>query len=610
MHTKTANPGWPRRSADIVLIVLFIAALFLPAAGKLLHLDKTLAPPEKRRLAPRPKLLANGRSLAALPAEFDAYCNDRFGFRNSLIRWHNRVKVRLLRTSPSEMVILGSDGYLYFGGDSAREYYRSLRPFEEEELAQWKRALEQRRDWLAAQGIRYLVVIAPSKDSIYPEHMPAALNRVTPESRLDQLVRYLGANADFRVLDLREPLLQAKKHDQVYGLADSHWNDLGAYVAYRAIMERVATWYPKSGPLPLSAFDIVKTRTQGIDLAELLGMEDTIRDDYVTLVPKTPRQAKAVNAPVLLPLRDWGVTPPIVMEREKTDLPRAVMLRDSFAIRLIPFMSEHFSRIAYLWKYDFDTDAIRLERPNIVVHEIAERYLMLDWSLPAADESTGGGENASVTLEGGDRVSISDALAAMMNAVVYVRRRARNRLLLARLGGGGRGVFVADPRHWDRPANVFLGNDVFFGVESFVGLGKSRLYVGNGVLFGPQVMIIGGDHNYLSLGKRMWESTVAREGDIRIGDDVWCGARAVILRGVEIGEGTVVGACSVVTRSLPPFVVAAGNPCQPRRLRFSDEELMEHLRRLGHREADATSLVVQRRSLAGDLPVAPAQTEG
>ncbi|WP_304523592.1 DapH/DapD/GlmU-related protein [Aeromicrobium wangtongii] len=49
---------------------------------------------------------------------------------------------------------------------------------------------------------------------------------------------------------------------------------------------------------------------------------------------------------------------------------------------------------------------------------------------------------------------------------------------------------------------------------------------------------------------------------IRIADDVFLGARSIILKGVTIGEGTVVGSGSVVTRSLPPHVVAAGSPAR------------------------------------------------
>jgi len=60
------------------------------------------------------------------------------------------------------------------------------------------------------------------------------------------------------------------------------------------------------------------------------------------------------------------------------------------------------------------------------------------------------------------------------------------------------------------------------------------------------------------------------KGDIVIGNDVWIGVNAVILSGVTIGDGAVIGAASVVTRDIPPYTIAAGNPAKPIRKRFEE----------------------------------------
>ncbi|MDX1913400.1 MAG: CatB-related O-acetyltransferase [Saprospiraceae bacterium] len=62
-------------------------------------------------------------------------------------------------------------------------------------------------------------------------------------------------------------------------------------------------------------------------------------------------------------------------------------------------------------------------------------------------------------------------------------------------------------------------------------------------------------------------------GDIVIGNDVWLGYRSVILAGVSIGDGAIVGACSVVTRDVPPYTIVAGNPAREIRRRFSEAEI-------------------------------------
>lgn len=77
----------------------------------------------------------------------------------------------------------------------------------------------------------------------------------------------------------------------------------------------------------------------------------------------------------------------------------------------------------------------------------------------------------------------------------------------------------------------------------------------------------------------LWESGKsitghpATRGDVVIGNDVWVGRQATILSGVTIGDGAVVGTCSVVTKDVPPYAIVAGNPAKLVRYRFSDEEI-------------------------------------
>jgi acetyltransferase-like isoleucine patch superfamily enzyme len=63
------------------------------------------------------------------------------------------------------------------------------------------------------------------------------------------------------------------------------------------------------------------------------------------------------------------------------------------------------------------------------------------------------------------------------------------------------------------------------------------------------------------------------KGDVTIGNDVWIGLETVIMSGVHIGDGAVIGARSVVSRDVPPYAIAAGNPARIIRMRFEPQQI-------------------------------------
>jgi maltose O-acetyltransferase len=101
-----------------------------------------------------------------------------------------------------------------------------------------------------------------------------------------------------------------------------------------------------------------------------------------------------------------------------------------------------------------------------------------------------------------------------------------------------------------------IGDHSGLGVNSWIGVAK----IGKDVIMGPEVMIISKNHIHSDLTKPMRVQGSHPPKPVIIEDDVWIGARVIILPGRKIGRGAIVGAGSVVTKDVPPYAIVGGNP--------------------------------------------------
>ena len=126
---------------------------------------------------------------------------------------------------------------------------------------------------------------------------------------------------------------------------------------------------------------------------------------------------------------------------------------------------------------------------------------------------------------------------------------------------------------------VHLGSNIYIGPGACFLSTEADIYIGDYCMFGPEVMIITGDHRTDVIGEYMFEVTEKlpeNDQPVYIERDVWVGARAIILKGTRIGEGSVIAAGAVVLGNIPPYsVYISKHKIIPR---FSDEKLSEHLR--------------------------------
>jgi alginate O-acetyltransferase complex protein AlgJ len=380
-HGKSAKSL--RRLSHRFAAALFLVALFIPLIGTLPILQFGQSLNEKRTLAPFPAWPTSPSAASGFPSQFLSYYRDHFGFRATLIHQLMLAQIEWLKFSPNPSVILGDDGWLFYrlGDSPGADAHHGLAPLTPPELDTWQRVLLQRRDWLAARKIAYLVVIVPEKQTIYPEFLPPAMRDLQRDAWIDQLVARLDQAAFSQsLLDLRPVLLRGKSQGQVYWKADTHWNPVGVYLAYRAIMEKLHTLLPDKPLTILTAADF-KTFTAngaGGDLADLLAAPELFNEPFQAMV--LPDQT--------LPPRNQHQQLYIVDGDPR--MPRLVMYHDSFGYFLIPLFARSFSHGVYFWgKHNMTSDFIAKHRPDVVIDEFAERFLDGErWEEPEiSDES-------------------------------------------------------------------------------------------------------------------------------------------------------------------------------------------------------------------------------
>jgi alginate O-acetyltransferase complex protein AlgJ len=370
MATRAART---RAVADVAITASLLTALALPAVGPLLGLGAGVAPNERRAKAPMPSLPRSREALWIFRKQFDAFVRDHFGFRSGLLRFYGRTYLAMgIRPSDAVKIVVGRDRWLYYSGDDQLTYVEGRNRFSDAALGVWARCLEERGRWLEKRGIRYLVVIAPGKPTVYPEHLPDWVRPSTSGTRLDQFVKAAKGLPNVEVLDLRGTLLEARRLARVYDATDTHWNDLGAYAAYVALIEHLARWFPNERPAPMSAFELDWRRSPGGDLAEMLGLDDRMTESVPFLVRRSASVVRNVDASAYA---SASRGPAIVTENARGGIRRAVIFRDSFADRLMPFLSEHFGRSVFLWTDEFPAGVVDREHPDVVIEEFAERLL-------------------------------------------------------------------------------------------------------------------------------------------------------------------------------------------------------------------------------------------
>ena len=286
----------------------------------------------------------------------------------------------------TDSVHVGRDGWLFLigGSNQVLNLYRRT-PVSWWRLRAWQRLIEGRAAQCEALGARFLQVIVPEKLTVMPDRCtrPLVDPGRSPGRRLARRMSSSPRAAAF--LDLTGPLTAAAQED-IYHRTDSHWNYRGALIGYDAICEAL-------GARPEG--DLLERAFQDLELTLDLGSKLTSPVAEAVRVYTTTRRARQswVNEIVAAHREGRSRRPPTggshaVYRNEAADAdPRRVMLFGDSCAHYDPFaltgmLAETFREIQFVWSARIDWRLIEQVRPDIVIGQIAERFLR---RVPADD---------------------------------------------------------------------------------------------------------------------------------------------------------------------------------------------------------------------------------
>jgi acetyltransferase-like isoleucine patch superfamily enzyme len=149
-------------------------------------------------------------------------------------------------------------------------------------------------------------------------------------------------------------------------------------------------------------------------------------------------------------------------------------------------------------------------------------------------------------------------IMSRFNALPASEVGEQQRILRSILGSCGKQFQINQPLHIDYGENIYIGEN-FYANFGLTVLDEAPVRIGDNALIGPNCSIYTACHP-LEVEKRTAHIEWAEP--VTIGDNVWIGGNVTICPGVTIGDGSVIGAGSVVTKDIPPYSLAVGNPAR------------------------------------------------
>lgn len=351
-----------RKVLNYIFIVLFLTVCIIPLifSNKKAGMISTV---ENRALAEFPKVFKDDGAInPELKTEFNSWLNDNIGFRDTLMGFNTKIQYTFFNKINSSDVILGKNGWLFYQGEGGISIndYQAKELYTEKQLKKILKNVAELQKWCHDNDMEFVLMLMPNKEHVYSELMPDGIQEVNKKKNIDLVVDYIRENSDIKVVYPKEELLKAKKNYDVYYKYDTHWNDLGAYEGYKALMSALNI-------TPVSFENIEIREYDGGDLANmamLSGIMETYDENFISY-----------SGTVETLYDDENGNNAYQKYRYNDGHGKIFFMGDSFRDALKPMLSRTFEYSDFVHRDTEIFDEVLKEKLDIFVYQMVERYV-------------------------------------------------------------------------------------------------------------------------------------------------------------------------------------------------------------------------------------------
>ncbi len=359
----------------IVFILLIMSPFFLMIIG----IETFDANIENRSKTEKPLIAIE--TLSNFPEKYESYFNDIFVFRSSLIQLNSLLKAGLLNSSTNKDVLMGKNGWLFIETGNNIDIYRNVYPLTDESLTKIVENQIMYKEYFESIGAKYILVLAPSKVSVYPEYLPDGGKYSSPYSIMDKVSDKMAITCDLTVFNTKRILLENKKNMLLFYKKDTHWNYLASYLVYK----NLCTDYLSIDPIN----NVVEQKSKNAgDLNKMLGLSKTSFESISNIKIMSPKALLASDDSFNLQLNNickesgygWTVE---TFYNKNGNGKRLLIFGDSFFTTgsLRNYLAENYSIVVVLRtnvttvNYNINKKLVNYIKPDVVIMGVTERLI-------------------------------------------------------------------------------------------------------------------------------------------------------------------------------------------------------------------------------------------